>query len=282
MNESPNTTAHRARKRFGQNFLHDAGIIRRIVDAVNPQPGQHLLEIGPGQGAITAPLLASGAKLDAVELDRDLAAWLQQRFASAQNFSLHQSDILKFDLGSLTQQAGSLRVVGNLPYNISTPCLFHLLRYRHLIDDMLFMLQREVVTRMAAAPGSADYGRLSIMLQYHCEVESLFEVPPGAFKPAPKVTSAIVRLRPHRQLPVTAGNPALFERVVREAFSQRRKTLKNGLKGLIKETGLQQLPVDASQRPDQLSIHDYVAISDALAAAGEPGQVQEESHHAEV
>jgi len=265
------TPAHRARKRFGQNFLHDASVIQRIVDALAPAPDQHILEVGPGQGALTGPLLASGARLDAVELDRDLAAWLQQRFAAQPNFRLHQADILKFDIAQISQTPASLRVVGNLPYNISTPCLFHLLRSAHLISDMLFMLQREVVQRMAASPGSGDYGRLSIMLQYHCQVDTLFEVAPGAFRPAPKVTSAIVRLRPHRVLPATAADPTLFERVVREAFSQRRKTLKNSLGGLIKEAKLAQLPIDASQRPDQLSIHDYVAISDALSAARERG-----------
>ncbi len=264
-----NTLKHRARKRFGQNFLHDRHVIQRIVDALAPRPEDRLVEIGPGQGAITAPLLESGATLDAIELDRDLAAWLTRQFADNPRFTLHQGDVLKFDFSTLTKNPQALRVVGNLPYNISTPCLFHLLKFKPLVRDMLFMLQREVVQRMAARPGDADYGRLSVMLQYHCDVQSLFEVPPGAFKPPPKVTSAIVRLTPWPSLPVQALNEDTFAHVVRDAFSQRRKTLKNSLGNLIKQTGLTQLPVDASLRPDLLDIGDYVAISDALDAAAQ-------------
>jgi len=260
---------HRARKRFGQNFLHDRHVVQRIIDALAPASGEHLVEIGPGQGALTGLLLDSGAQLDAIELDRDLAGWLQQQFGNNPRFHLHQGDVLKFDFNSLTDTAGTLRVVGNLPYNISTPCLFHLLKFRRLIKDMLFMLQREVVQRMAARPGDADFGRLSVMLQYHCDVQSLFEVPPGAFRPAPKVTSAIVRLLPWKQLPVQAQNEDRFRQVVRDAFSQRRKTLKNSLGNLMKETGLAALPVDASLRPDLLDVGDYVAISDALDAAAQ-------------
>lgn len=264
-----NSFKHRARKRFGQNFLHDRHVIQRIIDALAPEADQHLVEIGPGQGALTGLLLDSGARLDAIELDRDLAQWLQQQFGDNPRFHLHQGDVLKFEFNRLTDCPSSLRVVGNLPYNISTPCLFHLLRFRPLIQDMLFMLQREVVQRMAARPGDPDYGRLSVMLQYHCNVQSLFEVPPGAFRPAPKVTSAIVRLHPWPQAPVQAQNEDRFRQVVRAAFSQRRKTLKNSLGALIKETGLTELPVDASLRPDLLDVRDYVAISDALDAAEE-------------
>lgn len=258
---------HRARKRFGQNFLHDNNIIRRIVESIHPQPGDHLVEIGPGQGALTTPLVNSGARLDAIELDRDLAAWLQSRFSDTPTFTLHQADVLKFDLATLSDKPRSLKVVGNLPYNISTPCIFHLLKYDQLIDEMTFMLQLEVVQRLAAQAGDGQYGRLSVMAQYHCEIEHLFDVPPGAFKPQPKVTSAIVRLRPRRQPTAVADDPAMLQILVRTAFSQRRKTLKNCIKGLITGIDSSDLPVDLSLRPENLSLADYVRLSNTLSAA---------------
>ncbi|HHO69611.1 MAG TPA: 16S rRNA (adenine(1518)-N(6)/adenine(1519)-N(6))-dimethyltransferase RsmA, partial [Gammaproteobacteria bacterium] len=192
---------HRARKRFGQNFLHDPAVIQRIVAAVAPAPGQHLVEIGPGQGAITRPLLAACGELDVVELDRDLIEPLARRLADVGTLRIHNADALRFDFCGLAGDAG-LRVVGNLPYNISTPLLFHLLAQAGCIEDMHFMLQKEVVARMAAAPGGGDYGRLSVMIQYHCEVTPLFGIGPGAFRPAPKVESAFVRLVPHPRPPV--------------------------------------------------------------------------------
>jgi 16S rRNA (adenine1518-N6/adenine1519-N6)-dimethyltransferase len=256
---------HQARKRFGQNFLHDPHVIRKIVHAIGAQPGQHLLEIGPGQGALTIPLINSGARLDVVELDRDLAAWLQNHFADCERFTLHTGDVLKFDPHTITQETRSLRVIGNLPYNISTPCLFHLLESEALIDDMTFMLQKEVVQRMAATPEDEAYGRLSVMVQYFCEVHHLFDVPPGAFKPAPKVTSAIVRLRPHRQLQHRADDTALLRDLVRTAFSQRRKTLRNCIKPLISDFDPKQLPIDLSLRPENLSVADYVRLTNAIA-----------------
>lgn len=258
---------HRARKRFGQNFLQDANIIRRIIAAINPKAGEHIVEIGPGQGAITTPLLASGARLDAIELDRDLAAWLQSRFADVDTFSLHQADILKFDLASLTTEPRSLSIVGNLPYNISTPCIFHLLKYQPLIREMTFMLQLEVVQRLAAQAGDDQYGRLGIMAQYHCQVDHLFDVPPGAFHPQPKVTSAIVRLTPHREQKLVASDTVMLQDVVRTAFSQRRKTLRNCLKTLITDMSPEDLPVDLSLRPENLSLADYVKLSNTLSAA---------------
>lgn len=260
---------HRARKRFGQNFLHDTNIIRRIVESIHPLPGEHLVEIGPGQGALTTPLVNSGARLDAIELDRDLAAWLQSRFSDTATFNLHQADVLKFDLASLSSQQRSLRVVGNLPYNISTPCIFHLLKYQQLIDDMTFMLQLEVVQRLAAQAGEEQYGRLSVMAQYHCDIEHLFDVPPGAFRPQPKVTSAIVRLRPHRQPTAVASDPAMLQILVRTAFSQRRKTLKNSIKGLIANISPNDLSVDLSLRPENLSLADYVQLSNILSATSQ-------------
>ena len=255
---------HQARKRFGQNFLHDAHIIRKIIQAIAPQPGQHLLEIGPGQGALTIPLVNSGATLDVVELDRDLAGWLQNHFADCERFTLHTGDVLKFELHTLTQLPRSIRVIGNLPYNISTPCLFHLLESEALIDDMTFMLQKEVVQRLAATPDDDEYGRLSVMVQYFCSVEYLFDVPPGAFKPAPKVTSAIVRLVPHRHTKDQAMDSTLLRDLVRTAFSQRRKTLRNCLKPMIGDLDASALPVDLALRPENLTVADYVRLSNAI------------------
>ena len=256
---------HRARKRFGQNFLHDAGIIDRILRAINAKPGEHLLEIGPGQGALTEGLLGSGAQLDVVELDKDLVPVLQHRFGLRDNFRLHQGDALKFDFNQLGVAPRSLKVVGNLPYNISTPLIFHLLQHASLIRDMHFMLQKEVVERLAAGPGGGDWGRLSIMVQYHCRVDHLFNVGPGAFNPPPKVDSAIVRLVPHETLPHPAKDPTLLERIVREAFNQRRKTLRNTLKGLLDGQAIEAAGVDGSLRPEQLNLAAFVRLADQLA-----------------
>lgn len=257
---------HKARKRFGQNFLHDGYIIERIVRAITPKPGQRLVEIGPGQGAITGPLLQAGADLTTIEIDRDLAGMLREKFAAEPRFHLVEMDVLKFDFATLGAEPSGLRVLGNLPYNISTPLIFHLLDYAPLIHDMVFMLQLEVVERMAAAPDTEDYGRLSLMVQYHCKVEKLFKVPPGAFHPQPKVDSAIVRLTPHRTRPFEAADPELFERVVREAFSQRRKTLRNTLRQLVTPEQFTQLGIDASRRAETLGLEDYVRIANLLAA----------------
>ncbi|MES2819509.1 MAG: 16S rRNA (adenine(1518)-N(6)/adenine(1519)-N(6))-dimethyltransferase RsmA [Pseudomonadota bacterium] len=256
---------HRARKRFGQNFLHDAGVIHRILRAVHALPGERLVEIGPGQGALTEGLLGSGAQLDVVELDLDLIPILEHRFGASPGFTLHQGDALKFDFASLDGQPQSLRVVGNLPYNISTPLIFHLLEHAHLFRDMHFMLQKEVVERLAATPGGGDWGRLSIMVQYHCRVEHLFNVGSGAFKPAPKVDSAIVRLVPHSELPYPAKDHRLLERVVREAFNQRRKTLRNTLKALLDNEAIEAAGVDGSLRPEQLDLAAFVRLADQLS-----------------
>jgi 16S rRNA (adenine1518-N6/adenine1519-N6)-dimethyltransferase len=269
--QGPDDFRHQARKRFGQNFLHDQNIIRRILAALSPASSDHILEIGPGQGALTGQLLASGAHVDAVELDRDLAGYLTRLFADRPNFHLHQADILKFDISTLRNHqsdhsAKRLRVIGNLPYNISTPCIFHLLSFNQHITDMLFMLQLEVVERLAAGSGDEAYGRLSIMTQYFCQVEQLFTVPPGAFHPQPKVTSAIVRLTPYQDLPHPAQNFQVFQNVVRTAFTQRRKTLKNTLRSLITASELGALSIDAGARPENLSLADYVAISNAITS----------------
>lgn len=268
-----NGKPHQARKRFGQNFLHDQQVIQRIVDAISPTASDRLLEIGPGQGAITDYLAQSGANLDCVELDRDLAAFLEKRFANTDNVHIHQNDILKFDLASLAKTDSNvepgasekrLRVIGNLPYNISTPVMFHLLQSHELIEDMTFMLQLEVVQRLGAQPGNKNYGRLGLMVQYFCEVEHLFNVPSAAFTPQPKVSSAIVRLRPHRQPAVTARSVEALQTVIRTAFNQRRKTLKNSLKAIMSSNSLAQVPVSLTERPENLSLADYVVISDIL------------------
>ncbi|KAF1056023.1 MAG: Ribosomal RNA small subunit methyltransferase A [Pseudomonas delhiensis] len=256
---------HRARKRFGQNFLHDAGVIHRILRAIAPKEGQHLLEIGPGQGALTEGLVDSNAQLDVIELDLDLIPQLKLMFGIKPNFRLHQGDALKFDFTSLPQAGEKLRVVGNLPYNISTPLIFHLLEHASIIQDMHFMLQKEVVERLAAEPGNGDWGRLSIMVQYFCRVDYLFTVGSGAFNPPPKVESAIVRLVPHSELPYPAKDHRLLERVVREAFNQRRKTLRNTLKSLLSSEDIEAAGVDPTLRPEQLDVQDFVRLANRLA-----------------
>lgn len=259
------TGEHRARKRFGQNFLTDQGIISRIIRSISPQDGDILVEIGPGQGALTLPLLEQMPRLTVVELDRDLVARLQILQQQFPGLTIVEGDALRFDFAQLAQGDGSLRVVGNLPYNISTPLIFHLLRSAALIKDMHFMLQKEVVERMAAAPGSRDYGRLSVMVQYFCQVDSLFGVPPECFHPRPKVDSAIVRLKPYRELPVVADDFDLFKRVVNTAFQHRRKTLRNTLRNLVPAEALEGLDVDLSRRPEVLSLSEFVTLANQLA-----------------
>jgi 16S rRNA (adenine1518-N6/adenine1519-N6)-dimethyltransferase len=251
----------RARKRFGQNFLHDEHIIDRIIHSVGAKPGQHVVEIGPGRGALTQGLIDSGATITALEIDRDLAPNLLLRFGLKPNFSLHQTDALRFDFAKLAAPGDQLRVVGNLPYNISTPLIFHLLQHCGLITDMYFMLQKEVVERMAAAPGGRDYGRLSVMVQYQCEVSPLFHVAPDAFHPAPKVDSAVVQLRPRSAPQPQAEDIATLGKVVNAAFQQRRKTLRNALKGIITQEALNSLAIDSKIRAENLSIADFVSIS---------------------
>ena len=254
---------HRARKRFGQNFLHDPGVIQRIIQVIGPQPGEKLVEIGPGQGAITLPLLKACHQLHVVELDRDLIAPLAQQAAGVGELLIHQNDALRFDFSSLAD-GQRLRIVGNLPYNISTPLLFHLLSQSGSIQDMHFMLQKEVVDRMAASPGGSDYGRLSVMIQYHCQVQPLFRIGPGAFNPAPKVDSAFVRLTPWTTLPVTVDDYEQFKNLVRQAFSQRRKTLRNTLKTLLDENAIRAAGVDPGIRPENVTLEQYAALAGKL------------------
>ncbi len=259
---------HIPRKRFGQNFLVSAGVIANIVDAIQPQCGDLMVEIGPGLAALTAPLLARLDHLHVVEIDRDLIARLKESFPP-ERLTIHEGDALAFDFATLGDQ---LRVVGNLPYNISTPLLFHLAESAAIVRDMHFMLQKEVVDRMVASPGGAEYGRLSVMLQYRYEMERLFLVPPDAFKPAPKVESAIVRLLPRPLSALGARDTTVFSRVVMAAFSQRRKMLRNTLRALIGESALTELGITPTRRAEELAVADYVRIanwcvgsSDALA-----------------
>ena len=263
-NMSKNLPSHTPRKRFGQNFLRDEGVISRIASAVNPQPGDHLVEIGPGQGALTESLVGSGARLDVIELDRDLVPGLLAAFSIHPRFKLHSADALKFDYDSLVSGEEQLRVVGNLPYNISTPLIFKLLANASIIRDMHFMLQLEVVERLAASPGSKVWGRLGVMAQYQCQVEHLFDVPPEAFNPPPKVQSAIVRLTPWQESPWPACDEAALRKVVQTAFSQRRKTLRNNLKGVIHAEQLQALGIDPGARAETLELAQFIAIANTL------------------
>ena len=261
------TDGHRARKRFGQNFLSDPNIIRKIIDAIRPQPGELMVEIGPGLGAMTAPLIERLGHLHVVEIDRDLIARLKTAH-SPDKLTIHEGDALKFDFGSLVADGAPLRVVGNLPYNISTPILFHLSAYAERVKDMTFMLQKEVIMRMVAEPGTEEYGRLSVMLQYRFRMGRLFDVPPGAFRPAPKVMSSIVRLAPLPADQLGAKDEELFGRIVTAAFGQRRKTLRNTLRAFMDEADFDAVGIDPGLRGEKLSVEQYVAIANHCAARG--------------
>jgi 16S rRNA (adenine1518-N6/adenine1519-N6)-dimethyltransferase len=250
---------HKPRKRFGQNFLHDQSVLERITTAISPQIDDHIVEIGPGLGALTRYLLESVDSINAVEIDRDLASHLSQVYGD-KKLKLVNEDALKYDFTSLYDGEHPLRVVGNLPYNISTPLIFHLLKSAHLIKDMHFMLQLEVVERLAAEPGSKIYGRLSVMAQYYSKVEKLFTVPPGAFNPPPKVYSAVVRLTPRQQL-VEVGSPEHFEKLVMQAFSQRRKTLRNTLKKIVSPQAFEKADIDSGRRCETLNLDEFARLS---------------------
>jgi 16S rRNA (adenine1518-N6/adenine1519-N6)-dimethyltransferase len=256
---------HAPRKRFGQNFLHDAGIISRIVAAINPQDTDHIVEIGPGHGAITECLASEAGQLDVIEIDRDLAAELQTR-SWFEQVRLHNADALQFDFGTLTQERNKLRLVGNLPYNISTPLLFHILTAHHLFRDIHVMLQKEVVQRMAAPPGSKTYGRLSVALQARCTVESLFVIKPGAFNPAPKVDSAIARLVPLAEPLISASDAPYFDSILRHAFGQRRKQLGNSLQPVLSALEIEAAGVDPQRRAETLSVTEFIALAAQMHA----------------
>jgi 16S rRNA (adenine1518-N6/adenine1519-N6)-dimethyltransferase len=260
---------HRARKRFGQNFLVSPGVIRKIVDAVAPRAGDTVVEIGPGLGALTAPLLERVDHLHVVEIDRDLIARLRERFPP-ERLTIHAGDALKFDFAAL-KETGPLKIVGNLPYNISSPLLFHLADYAERVAEMHFMLQKEVVDRMVAAPGSGDYGRLSVMLQYRFWMERLFIVPPGSFNPAPKVDSAVARMIPLKVgAGGTADDEALFAKLVAAAFGQRRKMLRNTLREFGGESLLEAQGIAPTARAEELAVADYVRLANALAENKRP------------
>ncbi|MGI9285166.1 MAG: 16S rRNA (adenine(1518)-N(6)/adenine(1519)-N(6))-dimethyltransferase RsmA [Pseudomonadales bacterium] len=253
----------RARKRFGQNFLTDPAFISKIIVALRVTANDHIVEVGPGYGALTELLLDSGATLDAIEIDRDLAILLQEKFAAQEKFTLHVEDALQFDLASIA--AGqALRIVGNLPYNISTPLLFHFLQHSQYIHDMHFMLQSEVVDRIVATPDNKAYGRLSVMLQYYFTVERLFGVPADAFRPRPKVVSAVVRLVPRTRSEEEAVDYQSLEQLLRAAFQQRRKTIKNNLRSFFSADDLQRLAIDPSQRAENLHMAQFIRMAQAL------------------
>ncbi|KPC50866.1 16S rRNA (adenine(1518)-N(6)/adenine(1519)-N(6))-dimethyltransferase RsmA [Amantichitinum ursilacus] len=259
---------HIPRKRFGQNFLQDQSVIYDIVSAINPKPGEPVVEIGPGLAALTEPLLQRAGHLHVVEIDRDIVTHLQQRFTPEQ-LTIHNADALSFDFGALAAEiapGSKIRLAGNLPYNISTPLLFHLASFGDAISDMHFMLQKEVVDRIVAEPGTTDYGRLSIMLQVRFAPEHILNVPPGAFYPPPKVDSAVVRMMPWPTPPYPVTDITVLEQIVQQSFGQRRKTLRNNLKGTVTDETLSALGLDPTLRPEQITVEQYVRLANALAA----------------
>lgn len=258
------STNHRPRKRFGQHFLKDHNVVQQIIFALNPQPDQHIVEIGPGMGVLTEQILPLVGSMDAVELDRDIIPKLKSSCLTLGKLSIHSADALKFDFCQLTRSNKKLRIVGNLPYNISTPLLFRLTEQSDCIYDMHFMLQKEVVNRLAAVPGNKDYGKLTVIIQYHYQVEHLFDVSAQAFSPSPKVESAFVLLRPHLSPPVAVSNVNSFGQLVAQAFSQRRKTLRNNLIDIISAEQIQRLGIDPKCRAETLTLKEFAILSNAI------------------
>lgn len=252
---------HQAKKRFGQNFLHNDAVISDIVDAINPEPNENLIEIGPGLGALTEPVIERAGELSVVELDRDLAHRLRHHPFLAPKLTIYEEDALKFDFSKLASEDKPLRIFGNLPYNISTPLIFHLLTFKDKVKDMHFMLQKEVVQRMASGPDCKSFGRLSIMTQYQCQVIPVMEIGPEAFKPAPKVDSAIVRLVPHKVIKNPVKDIKALNQVCLAAFNQRRKTIRNSFKKLISVEQLQSLDIDPGLRPENLGLNDFIKLA---------------------
>lgn len=260
---------HIAKKKFGQNFLVDRAIISALINAIAPSSEDLMVEIGPGLGALTKPLLGHLRRLHVVEIDRDIIAWMQQTYQPEQ-VQIHHVDVLQFNFASLLtdmdmEPTRQLRVVGNLPYNISSPILFKLLEHSDQIIDMHFMLQKEVVERMVASPSTAEYGRLSVMLQYRLQMQYLLTVPAEAFDPAPKVESAFVRCVPYDTPPHPAQDEALFAKIVQAAFGQRRKTLRNTLKPFLSDADFAALSIDSQRRAETLSVQEFVKIANYLA-----------------
>ncbi|WP_334063503.1 16S rRNA (adenine(1518)-N(6)/adenine(1519)-N(6))-dimethyltransferase RsmA [Alteromonas genovensis] len=261
---------HTARKRFGQNFLHDDYVIGKIVAAIAPKNEQNLVEIGPGLGALTDPVCEEVDRLTVIELDRDLAKRLRQHPFNGEKLNVIEQDAMTMDFCALSREMPDsdrkLRVFGNLPYNISTPLMFHLFDHAPCIEDMHFMLQKEVVNRLAAGPGSKSYGRLSVMAQYYCHVIPVLNVPPGAFNPPPKVDSAVVKLVPHSVPPVQIESLSTLERVCAQAFNQRRKTIRNSLKDCLSEEEITKLGLDPKCRAETLSLSDFATIANAVSS----------------
>lgn len=252
---------HQAKKRFGQNFLNNDAIISQIVDAINPEPGENLIEIGPGLGALTEPVIERAGDISVVELDRDLAHRLRHHPFLAKHLTIYEEDALKFDFGQLMKDEQPLRIFGNLPYNISTPLIFHLLSFKDKVKDMHFMLQKEVVERMASGHNSKAFGRLSIMTQYQCQVMPVMEIGPEAFTPPPKVDSAIVRLIPHKTIKNPVKDLSALNQVCLTAFNQRRKTIRNSFKKLISAEQLISLDIDPTIRPENLSLDNFITLA---------------------
>lgn len=255
---------HTARKRFGQNFLTDNNVINSIVGAISPDNDHVMVEIGPGLGALTEPVAESIDNLTVVELDKDLVERLQSHPELKDKLTIHQGDAMQFDFASLAQPGKTMKVFGNLPYNISTPLMFHLFEFAHLIETMHFMLQKEVVLRLSASPGTKAYGRLTVMAQYYCQVVPVLEVPPGSFVPPPKVDSAVVRLLPYTEKPYPCKDVEVMRNLVTQAFSMRRKTLRNNLKQQLNDADFEQLGIDSSLRPEQISVAQYVSMANLL------------------
>ena len=251
----------RAKKRYGQHFLHDPGTIDRIVRAIGPRPGERLVEIGPGRGAISAALLDGAGALDVIEIDADVVPALERRCMGHGELRVHRADALEFDLRSLRGAGPKLRLAGNLPYNVSTPLLFRLIEQMDAISDMHFMLQKEVVARMAARPGTPEYGRLTVMLAPHVQVRPLFDIGAGAFSPPPRVQSTFFSLQPLADPPFELGNRAAYARVVAAAFSQRRKTLRNSLRGLLDASEIGSAGIDPGARPETLAPAEFAALA---------------------
>ena len=261
MRPARRSTVIRARKRFGQHFLHDPAVVRRIVAVIDPQSADRLVEIGPGLGALTRPLLERTGHIEVIEIDRDVVPLLERHCAGAGRLTVHLADALGVDIAALARGGEPLRIVGNLPYNISTPLLFHLLDAAAVIRDMHFMLQKEVVDRMVAAPDSGDYGRLTVMLAARCRTERLFRVGPGAFRPPPRVDSAVVRLVPLTEPPFPLPDPQRFAALVAAAFSMRRKTLRNSLRGLVDESTFDACGIDPGRRPETLTAAEFGTLA---------------------
>ncbi|WP_028109708.1 16S rRNA (adenine(1518)-N(6)/adenine(1519)-N(6))-dimethyltransferase RsmA [Ferrimonas futtsuensis] len=255
---------HRARKRFGQNFLHDMTVIDRIVAAIHPTDEHTLVEIGPGLGALTQPVAEQVDCLNVVELDRDLAERLTQQPGWGAKLKIHQGDALKFDFTSLMEEGKKMKIFGNLPYNISTPLMFHLFEYADKVENMHFMLQKEVVERLCAGPGHKNYGRLTVMAQYYCKAVPVLEVGPGAFTPPPKVDSAVVRLVPYEEKPYPADSVEVLSQVCLTAFNMRRKTLRNSFKGKLDAAAFEELGIDPGLRPEQLPVSGFIDIANYL------------------